>query len=946
MDQHLAERLFTTGLAALVVVNSDDVIVSINPAACERLGLTPSDPLPACPFGRGEWPLCGPDGTPLDPDQLPAARVRAEGGVHEALVRYDTTGGVRRTLHLRAERVDDGTQGFPLVGYAITDRTREDAVSEERLRFLQVMEATPDYVIMTNTDQEVTYLNPAVRALVTGSAYRPGPASLIELFADHPDGDPVKPVIEHALATARAQGSWQGEAMLLAASGKPVEVLLTFLAHPTDSGGVEDYTVFARDISQRRLLESELRGERGLHEAIIDGLPGIYYFLDHRGHFLRWNRNLQEVSGYSAEEIASMNAIQLWAEADHPTVKSSTREAHRSGSGQIEARLVTRDGRHLPYLLTGTRMLSDGKSFLSAFGTDISLRREMEQRLQSTAEVFEHIREGVLIADGRLGLLQSNRAFSERTHGAFRQASTLTEILDAVAGPANVSTAVIWDGVARQGLWTGEITLQAEGVDPVEQWLTLSAVRDQDGRRVRYIAVFSDITELKRSRERLQYQANHDALTGLPNRALFRARIEQAAGRASRSGGRLALAFLDLDRFRDINNSLGHDAGDELLIEIARRLQRTVRAGDTVARLGANQFGVCIEQLRSSESAYTQASRLASAIAEPIQVGQQALRCSCSTGISTYPHDAQDVDVLIRHADTAMHDAKSAGRNTIRFYTDELTRRAARRLDLAQQLRRGLEEDRFVLYYQTQMRLPEQQVAGVEALVRYQHPEEGLLSPGQFIAVAEEAGLICELGEWILNAACLRARQWLDEGREFGRVAVNVSAQQVQEGRLAETVEGALSRTGLPAERLELEVTESAFMAFTDTILESLQRIRKLGVRLTIDDFGTGYSSLLYLKRLPVQCLKIDRGFVHDMDSSAESRGIVNTIVGLARNLELDLVAEGVETHGQAAMLQSYEPIVGQGFLWSRPVPEPELPHATELKPGSRDSYTSDQSTA
>ncbi len=556
---------------------------------------------------------------------------------------------------------------------------------------------------------------------------------------------------------------------------------------------------------------------------------------------------------------------------------------------------------------------------------DISRRKEMERRLELSSRVFTSTRDGILITDARNRILQVNDAFVRMTGYTEEELVGHTpRVLQSGHHDAEFYRAM-WESIAERGDWSGEIWDRTKYGTLQPKWVTISKVTGPYGEVVNYIAVFSDLTELKRSQERLQFQAYHDALTSLPNRLLFKDRLARALERTRQSERQLAVLFIDLDHFKDINDSLGHTAGDRVLRQVAHRLQRHIGADDTLARLGGDEFSICLSEIDDHRDALRCAEAIHQDIERPFQYNHQRFECRCSIGISLYPENGDTVEELVRSADSAVHNAKGLGRNTTCFYAEELTLRAQRRLGLAQQIRLGIQRGEFVPFYQQQVDLNSGAIVGLEALVRWYHPDSGLLRPGEFIPVAEEVGVMSALGEVILRQACRQARTWLDAGCEFGRLAVNLSAAQIQDGSAQLMVERTLDETGLPPERLELEITESAFMELNHSTLKSLTELRRHGVSLSMDDFGTGYSSLLYLKRLPIDRLKIDKGFVWDMGTSPESRPIVQTIIQLADVLGLDVVAEGVETAEQRDELIAAGCRVGQGFFWAYPEPQPRI---------------------
>lgn len=427
-------------------------------------------------------------------------------------------------------------------------------------------------------------------------------------------------------------------------------------------------------------------------------------------------------------------------------------------------------------------------------------------------------------------------------------------------------------------------------------------------------------TALFEQQARLNYMAFHDALTGLPNRSLFYDRIYHGLARARRSNSNIALMLLDIDRFKNINDSLGHDAGDLMLKTIATRLTETVRDTDTVARLGGDEFVVVLEGMQAQDDVLLVANKLLVTLAQPMHISGHNISATVSIGVSTFPKDGEQTDELLKHADIAMYQAKEEGKNNCQFYTKGMNATAVNYLLLENDLRRALELNQFTLHYQPQIDLQTGYLIGVEALVRWQHPERGLVSPAHFIPLAEETGLIVPIGEWVLREACRQQKCWLEAGKKVGKVAVNLSPRQFRQKNFPEKVAAILRETRLAAEYLELEITESCAMEHAGETINQLKQLNQMGMFLAIDDFGTGYSSLAYLQRFPIQKLKIDRSFVNDIHADTHDAAITKTIIGLAHSMQLRVIAEGVETHHQADWLRRQGCDQAQGFLYAKPM--------------------------
>jgi len=456
--------------------------------------------------------------------------------------------------------------------------------------------------------------------------------------------------------------------------------------------------------------------------------------------------------------------------------------------------------------------------------------------------------------------------------------------------------------------------------------LYITPVRDPRSNQVsHFVGVQHDITELKRYQDDLEHQANHDALTGLANRNLLKDRLEQSIALAHRYERPFSVTFIDLDNFKLINDSLGHDIGDQVLRIAGERLSACIREGDTVARLGGDEFILLVAEHRQNDSSLRVAQRVVSAISEPFVIGQREFKVTCSLGIASFPHDGTDAETLLRNADTAMYRAKDLGRNTFQLYSAEMNANLDERLMLETDLWNALKRNEFVLHYQPKVALETGRIVGMEALLRWRHPAKGMIPPGRFIPIAEESSLIVEIGNWVIREACAQNRAWQNAGLRRVPVAVNISGRQIHHKDLVTTVGRTLASTGLSPRYLEIELTESAVMSNTDAAINTLTRLREMEVQISLDDFGTGYSSLSYLKRLPVTGLKIDQSFIRDLATEPDDAAIVRAIIVVAQELLLTVTAEGVETVEHVEFLKLHGCGEAQGFYFARPVPANEM---------------------
>ncbi|MEY4906680.1 MAG: hypothetical protein RL260_398 [Pseudomonadota bacterium] len=547
--------------------------------------------------------------------------------------------------------------------------------------------------------------------------------------------------------------------------------------------------------------------------------------------------------------------------------------------------------------------------------------RAGEDRNRLHAAALESTQDGVIVTDMHRTIVSVNRAFTEIT--GYSQADAVGQTTNFLRSDRHSTDFhdSLRDNVLQHGRWQGELWSQRkEGTNQV-LWSSVATVSDEHGLPTHMVTVFTDITAKKEVESRLQQLAHVDSLTGLPNRLMVLSRMEHALAAARRQQHKVAVLYIDLDNFKNVNDSLGHNAGDQLLLGVARRLAQRTRREDTLARLGGDEFILLLETLRDSEDAAAVAQELLLLLSSPFDVGPSEVYVQASIGISLYPEDGTEVEDLLRDADTAMYQAKRAGRGTYRYYTEALTQAAQVRLQLDTRLRRALERGEFELWYQPLYRLSDGCLIGLEALVRLHQPGLPPVGPAEFIPVLEDTGHIVALGEWVTNEACRQGRAWLDEGLAFGRIAVNISAVEMQRGGTVARVQKALDAHGLSAEYLELEITESGLMQQGDHSEAFLHSLRAMGVQLAIDDFGTGYSSLSHLKRFPVGKLKIDRSFIRDLMTDSTDAQLVNAMVAMGRSLGISVLAEGVETEDQMHQLQQIGCDAAQGYFFGRPEP-------------------------
>lgn len=560
----------------------------------------------------------------------------------------------------------------------------------------------------------------------------------------------------------------------------------------------------------------------------------------------------------------------------------------------------------------------------STLQSEIAERERAEEGLRLSAKVFDNTVEGVIITDSEGRILAVNNAFTQVTGYQLEDVQHLTpRILKSGRHDAQFYCEM-WQSLKQSGQWVGEIWNKRKNGEIYPERLTIGVVRDTAGGIGHYVGVFSDITDIKLSQDRLDFLAHHDLLTNLPNRLLFNHRLKQCIALAQRNQRQLAVVYIDLDHFKNVNDTLGHDLGDELLKRVGAELSIHVRKSDTLARIGGDEFILLLDEIEAPRYAGVIAEKFLDLFSQTFMISGYEIVISASIGVSFFPTDGLDVATLVKNADTAMYYAKTHGRNSYHFYAPEMSEYARERVHLEALLRRSIERGEVSLHYQPQLDLVTGRLMGAEALLRWNSPELGMVSPVRFIPIAEDIGFISTLGEWVLRSACRQVKEWDEAGFRLPCISVNLSVKQLEHGDIVDLVTRVLAETGLSALRLEMEVTETAIMK-SERALNFLDGLRALGVELAVDDFGTGYSSLSYLRRLPIQKLKIDRSFITDVTAEPSREAIVRAIIAMANALGLHTIAEGIETEAEALFLRQEGCQQAQGFLYSRPVPPEEF---------------------
>ena len=698
------------------------------------------------------------------------------------------------------------------------------------------------------------------------------------------------------------------------------------------------------EIATRKAAEARMRYEKDFSDAAIDSLPGAFFMFEQDGRMVRWNARFAANTGHTPTELEQMRALDFIGARDRAPVADAIRRIFKDGEEiAIEAEMCRKGGAVFPSSFYGRALDINGQRYCIGVGRDITERKQAEREITRAKERLDLALVGSGLAIWDWDLVNNQVFFSENWRGLLgaRQVERegfvypSEEILEWNHPDDRERFRVALFETAKGTVDDFQCEFRAPG--ETEEWVWLHSKgkvtqRDADGRALRMTGTTANISKRRLAEERVEYLATRDPLTGLPNRMLVNDRLEQGVANAARKRAGLAFMFIDLDRFKTINDSLGHDVGDELLKRVAARLSACVRATDTVARLGGDEFAVILENLAGSgnrdvhEGAQQVAEKMIAALASPIMINTHHLTTSCSIGIGIYPTDGPDPKTLMKHADVAMYDAKAKGRNNYQFFSHELNAKAQERLSIENYLRLALRREELLLYYQPRVSFRTGKITGVEALIRWQHPRHGLLAPDKFIGVAEDSGLIVPMGEWVIDHAFRQVAEWQQKSGRDIRLAVNMSVGQMFDAdRLVRVLEQTAKAAALDLHTVELELTESMLLKNIDDTAVLLKQLGDMGLGLAIDDFGTGYSSLSYLKQLPVDSIKVDSSFVRDIGTDPNDEAIIRAIIAMTHSLKLNVIAEGVENEDQYRVLRDLECDEYQGFFFSKPLPPVEF---------------------
>jgi diguanylate cyclase (GGDEF)-like protein/PAS domain S-box-containing protein len=906
--REVARALMDAVTHAALLIDPQGRVLACNQALANRFGSSPEL-------------LIGRSYTDFTPEALLASRAQKIAQVlatGQPMRFEEDRGGMLLANSFRPIFDDQGrVKTLAIFSEDITARRRaEESLRESEEKYRLLFASSLDGVFLTTPEGGILAANPAACQMFGYSEdelKNLGRAGILDA------GDPrLADFLERRLREGFARGVLTGRRKDGALF--PLEASSQIFVGP---GGQRMTSMINRDLTQVKAAQEELRQSEQRYRTLFEKAADGIFLMEAEGEqaflIIAANPAAAAMHGCTVEEIIGKRMTDLDTPAARQRAPEHLRRAMAGQWIRAEAEHLRQDGSVFPVEFQAGVVELDGRRLILAFDRDVSERRRAEEQLKLAMKAFENTIEGVMVTDAEGKVQMVNPAFTAITGFCAEEVLGREPVIFRAEEFAPEFYERLWQDLTEKGQWSGEIVNRRKDGRSYPEWVTVSIVRDAQGRVSNYLAVFYDITEIRSGEEKIRYQAYHDMLTGLPNRLLFNDRLELALARAIRHKESVGVVFLDLDHFKHINDSLGHAIGDLLLQGVASRLKALVRDEDTVARLGGDEFILLVPGLAGAEDAAQLASRIQLALERPFRLRGRELYVTASLGLTLFPDDGGDLDTLVKNADLAMYRAKEEGRNTFQMFTSSLQVKARERLRLEGQLRKGLERGEFLPFYQPVLEMASGRVVGMEALARWRRHGR-VIAPNQFIPLAEETGLIVKLGERLLEMACRQTAKWRAQGFGQLKVAVNLSARQFQQQDLLEMVRSVLERTGLPPEGLELEITESTVMANVAQAAQILKSLAAMGVRLGLDDFGTGYSSLYYLKQFPISTLKIDRSFIMDIPDDPDDMAIAQAVISLARSLGLKVVAEGVETPAQLGFLRSQGCDYLQGYIFRPPL--------------------------
>lgn len=936
---------------ALVVTDPDGMIVQANAAAHRELNYKPDALL-----GIAVDSLLPPQTLAGYEQELPSRReVSASIWVetianrgshieeHELLGQDGRVAGVFRVGAELFYNLLGKFEGVVITAINCTQRKEaERALMESEMRLRSILDGSPIPLFVIDSDHRLTHWNRACEVMTGVSAERMiGTSDHWRPFYDAPrpcladlalNGAGLEEVDRYYGADVQGRR--------LSGCGYEVEGYfstlgkwLFFTAAPIrdSQGNIVAAIEGLQDITERKRAEEALQRSESRFRSLFEEVPSVAiqgYRSD--GIVQYWNKASENLYGYAASEAIGHGLLELIIP---PKMRGRTFDAIQSMIASRkplpaeELQLMRKDGSLVTVLSSHAVIPTlDSEVEFYCLDVDLSELKRAQERLRLAASVFEHAHEGIVITDASGTIIDVNKTFTEITGYSREEVIGRNPRMLRSGHHDAAFYAGLWQAIAEKGYWHGEIWNRRKNGQIYPEIISISAVYNAESAITHYVGLFADISVLKESQQRLEQMAYYDPLTRLPNRALLADRLQLALSKAQREQRILATCYLDLDGFKPINDTWGHATGDNLLIQVAQRLQNCVRGNDTVARLGGDEFVVLLDNLHTIDEGERALQRILEALSAPFAVGAVTVTISASVGATFFPNDGADADALIRHADQAMYLAKQGGRNRYHLFDSEYDRRAQTHRELLERVRQGLDAGEFCLYYQPKVDMRQGTVFGAEVLIRWRHPEQGLLAPDVFMAVVETSKFAETLGHWVLGTAIQQMAVWVAEGFTLP-VSVNVSARHLQQPDFAAHVQSLLADyPGIQTEWLELEILETTALDEIERFSQIIAECRQLGVRFALDDFGTGYCSLIYLKHLPAQILKIDQSFIRNMLTNPDDLSIVRGVIGLAAAFKLSVIAEGVESIEHGSLLLQLGCDHAQGYAIARPMPAAEVP--------------------
>ena len=920
-------RSIITAMAEGIMIQAADLsAMACNPSAERILGLS-KDQIMGRTLADSSWRTIHEDGSSFANEDYPAmVTLRTGEPKSNVIMGVYRPDGSLVWISINTQPLMHPGDWRPYASVAsfvdITDRRlAEQALKNSESRYRNIVELAQEGIWQIDAEDRTVFVN---RKMAEILGFKPEEMLGKTLFDFMDEED--KAITKRNLERRRQGVGEEHEFRFVRKDGSELMVLVSAMPLFDDHGNYTGSFAMVSDITERKRWETALiQSEKNFRTLVEDANVGI--LLHHQGKHEFANARLLQMLGYTLEEFrnTTMKDIVHPDEYDRVLSRFRARMEGKAAPTTYETILQARDGRAVAVELTSTKTAWEGKPAGLVLLRDITDQKQAIEQMHKLSSAVEQTADAVIITDPQGVIEYVNAAFERITGYSRDEAVGQTPALIKSDRQEPEFYKNLWRTILSGEIYNDIFVNRRKDGKLYYEEKTITPLKDASGRITHFVSTGKDVTERTRILERLQYMAQHDALTDLPNRTLLLDRLKRALVRARRHKRILAVMFIDLDRFKNVNDSLGHEAGDQMLQQLSERLQQCVREDDTVARFGGDEFVILLDDMDRESDIREMAQKILGGLASPFQVGSQQLYISASIGISLYPYDGDDYSALLKNADVAMYRAKELGKNTYQFYSADMSARAFERLTMESSLRHALERGEFRLYYQPQIDVRSGLPIGVEALLRWEHPDLGLVMPANFMPLLEETGLIVPAGEWVLNTACAQLRAWHDEGWPSLRMAVNLSARQFNSESLVASVEKALALLGDDLSCLEFEITESILMQNAQSTIEILSHLSATGCRFAIDDFGTGYSSLSYLKRFPINVLKIDRSFVRDIPEDKDDAAIVNTIIAMAHSLKLEVIAEGVETEEQLGFIRACGCDGMQGYLFSRALPAEEV---------------------